>query len=278
MTSPGVPLARQVSGERTYTCNDVGYLCPVVRVRRLLILPYRSESIRRASPRFTALCPGVMNEYDHEEARRPMRAVTIFPTAVCMFATLSLREHPRDSGSCFASLHSPMCQTVDFDEFLPDVMAAWRGVAKHRVSHIHLAFDRYCSTFQARRVRRNALACGSWSGKQQKKGRNDAYVSWHAQQSHPRSLVLLAELDVKFGFVTKTQKNRPQHRCRATMSVDQFRRRCIRCLQVTEEMRFATDEAPKARDAVILQVTVENGLGRGRRSVWGQGRVERACM
>ncbi len=41
-------------------------------------------------------------------------------------------------------------QTVDFDAFLPEVMAAWKGVAKHRVAHIHLAFDQYCSTFQAK--------------------------------------------------------------------------------------------------------------------------------
>ncbi|CAM9635421.1 unnamed protein product, partial [Ectocarpus sp. 12 AP-2014] len=36
-------------------------------------------------------------------------------------------------------------QTVEFDELLPQAMRAWRGVWKHRVSHIHLAFDRYSS-------------------------------------------------------------------------------------------------------------------------------------
>ena len=37
---------------------------------------------------------------------------------------------------------------MDFDELLPQAISAWEKVMKHRVSHIHLAFDRYCSTFQ----------------------------------------------------------------------------------------------------------------------------------
>lgn len=49
-------------------------------------------------------------------------------------------------------------------------------------------------------------------------------------------------------------------------------------IQVTEEMRFGTDEAPKARDAVVLQVividkylqyfTVQWGLSKGRGKIF----------
>lgn len=39
-------------------------------------------------------------------------------------------------------------QTVEFDAFLPEAMSAWASVKKHRVAHIHFAFEQYCSTFQ----------------------------------------------------------------------------------------------------------------------------------
>ncbi|CAM9184202.1 unnamed protein product, partial [Hapterophycus canaliculatus] len=85
-------------------------------------------------------------------------------------------------------------QTVEFDDFLPEAMAAWRGAAKHRISHVHLAFDRYCSTFQ-----------------------------------------------------------------------------------VTEEMRFGADEAPKARDAVIVQLSKSLVESRERRKLYEHSREGNAA-
>ncbi|CAM9185901.1 unnamed protein product [Ectocarpus fasciculatus] len=87
-------------------------------------------------------------------------------------------------------------QTVEFDELLPQAMLAWRGVWKHRVSHINLAFDRYSSTFQARAI----------------------------------------------------------------------------CCKVTEEMRFGADDAPKARDAVIVQLSKSLVEGRQRRKLYDTAR------
>ncbi|CAN0066224.1 unnamed protein product, partial [Pylaiella littoralis] len=144
----------------------------VARAARTVLGP----SLPQGSPPVTVLIP-CLQDANNSSSKRPRPGD---------------RKERREGARTPPSTGVPIArQTVEFDEFLPEAIAAWKGVTKHRVSHIHLAFDRYCSTFQ-----------------------------------------------------------------------------------VTEEMRFGTDEAPKARDAVVLQLGKSLVEHRGRRGLYDPPRQD----